>query len=65
MWDSYTPLTKEVQQQRINEIVYIIKKEGKIVGVSTVYLKKPPKRVKKFYFFRTFIQLKETISLNK
>lgn len=55
MWESHTPLTKEVQLKRIDEVVYIVKKDGKIMGVSTAYLQKPPRREEKYYFFRTFI----------
>jgi len=56
MWEDHTPLKKEAQIKRVEQIVYIIKKDDHVVGVSTAYLRKPPRREEKYYFFRTFIQ---------
>ncbi len=56
MWDAHTPLTPEIQKKRIDEVVYIVKKEGKVAGVSTVHLGLAHNTEKEYYFFRTFIR---------
>jgi hypothetical protein len=44
-----------MQKKRIEQVVYVIKDNNSVVGVTTAYLQTVPKNNKSYYFFRTFI----------